>query len=140
VVTIQVTPAAGAAPLSVAFTATGEAATYRWDFGDGSSADGRAAAHTYAEGRWTATLTRGSSCARGNCCPEGAGTRIRPIDSWKTHTDGLFPIAMGLGFGIGYGLDKLFHTWPWLTIIFSVFGTIAAFINLFRIGTEKNGP
>ena len=46
----------------------------------------------------------------------------------------MFPIAMGLGFGIGYGLDKLFGTWPWLTAIFSVFGTAAAFINLFRMG------
>jgi len=46
----------------------------------------------------------------------------------------MFPIAMGLGFLWGWGMDKLFHTWPWLTIIFTVFGIIAAFINLFRIG------
>lgn len=52
----------------------------------------------------------------------------------------MFPIAMGLGFGIGYGLDKLFHTWPWLTAIFTLFGTIAAFVNLFRIGTENDEP
>jgi F0F1-type ATP synthase assembly protein I len=51
----------------------------------------------------------------------------------------MFPIAMGLGFGIGYGLDKVFHTWPWLTATFSAFGIIAAFINLFRLGTGKNG-
>lgn len=51
----------------------------------------------------------------------------------------MFPISMALGFGIGYGLDKLFHTWPWLTIIFSICGTAAAFINLFRIGLGKNG-
>jgi F0F1-type ATP synthase assembly protein I len=46
----------------------------------------------------------------------------------------MFPIALALGFGAGYGLDKLFGTKPWLTIIFSVFGLAAAFINLFRIG------
>jgi ATP synthase protein I len=51
----------------------------------------------------------------------------------------MFPIAIGLGFGIGYGLDKLFGTWPWLTAIFSVFGMIAAFINLFRMAGGKNG-
>ena len=51
----------------------------------------------------------------------------------------MFPIAMGLGFGIGYGLDKLFHTWPWLTIVFSACGIIAAFVQLFRIGLSKNG-
>jgi PKD repeat protein len=56
-VSIQATPAAGPAPLHVSFTATGDAATYRWDFGDGGSADGRIAEHTYSAGRWTATLT-----------------------------------------------------------------------------------
>ena len=51
----------------------------------------------------------------------------------------MFPIAIGLGFGMGYGLDKLFGTWPWLTAIFSAFGMIAAFINLFRMAGGKNG-
>ena len=50
----------------------------------------------------------------------------------------MFPIAIALGFGAGYGLDKLFHSWPWLTIIFTVFGMIAAFINLFRIGLARD--
>jgi F0F1-type ATP synthase assembly protein I len=45
----------------------------------------------------------------------------------------MFPIAMGLGFGIGYGFDKLFGSWPWCTAIFSAFGIAAAFINLFRM-------
>ncbi|MGZ8691385.1 MAG: L,D-transpeptidase family protein [Gaiellaceae bacterium] len=60
-VSIQTTPAAGAAPLHVAFAATGDAAAYRWDFGDGDSAEGRRAEHTYAAGRWTATLTAQSA-------------------------------------------------------------------------------
>ncbi len=51
----------------------------------------------------------------------------------------MFPIAMGLGFGLGYGLDKLFHTWPWLTIICSICGVIAAFVNLFRLAVGKDG-
>jgi F0F1-type ATP synthase assembly protein I len=51
----------------------------------------------------------------------------------------MFPIAMGLGFGAGWGLDKLFGTWPWLTAIFSACGVAAAFINLFRMGIGKNG-
>jgi ATP synthase protein I len=50
----------------------------------------------------------------------------------------MFPIALALGFGAGYGLDKLFGTWPWLTIIFTCFGMAAAFINLFRIGLAGN--
>jgi ATP synthase protein I len=46
----------------------------------------------------------------------------------------MFPIAIGLGFVWGWGMDKLFGTKPWLTAIFTAFGVIAAFINLFRIG------
>lgn len=57
VVAIQVTPTEGAAPLHVTFTASGDAAAYHWDFGDGAGADGQTAEHTYAAGRWTATLT-----------------------------------------------------------------------------------
>ena len=60
-VSVQATPTAGAAPLRVAFSASGDAATYRWDFGDGTSAEGRVAEHTYAAGRWTATLTAQSA-------------------------------------------------------------------------------
>jgi PKD repeat protein len=56
-VSIQTTGAEGPAPLQVTFTATGDAVSYHWEFGDGSSADGRTATHAYAPGRWTATLT-----------------------------------------------------------------------------------
>jgi len=55
-VTIQATPTSGPAPLQVAFNATG-AASAHWDFGDGTSADGVSVQHTYAAGRWTATVT-----------------------------------------------------------------------------------
>lgn len=51
----------------------------------------------------------------------------------------MFPIAIGLGFLWGWGMDKVFHTRPWLTYIFSGFGVIAAFINLFRMGTAGGG-
>ncbi|HUC41296.1 MAG TPA: PKD domain-containing protein, partial [Gemmatimonadales bacterium] len=61
VVSIQATPSAGAAPLHVTFSATGDAAAYRWDFGDGTSAEGRVAEHTYTAGRWTATLAAQSA-------------------------------------------------------------------------------
>jgi PKD repeat protein len=56
-ISIQATPTAGAAPLHVTFTATGDAASYHWDFGDGTSAEGRTAEHTYTAGRWAAALT-----------------------------------------------------------------------------------
>ena len=52
----QATPTAGPAPLHVSFAANG-AASAHWDFGDGSAGDGVAVGHTYAAGRWTATMT-----------------------------------------------------------------------------------
>lgn len=55
--TAQVAPASGAAPLAVTLTATGDAATYHWDLGDGTSADGAVVQHTYAAGRFTARVT-----------------------------------------------------------------------------------
>ena len=57
VVSVQAIPTMGAAPLHVTFTASGDAATYHWDFGDGAAGDGATAEHTYAAGRWTAVLT-----------------------------------------------------------------------------------
>jgi N-acetylmuramoyl-L-alanine amidase len=46
------------APLTVTFHATGEAAFYHWDFGDGATAEGPFAEHVYAEpGRYGAVLT-----------------------------------------------------------------------------------
>ena len=51
----------------------------------------------------------------------------------------MFPIAIILGFGWGYGMDKLFGTWPWLTAIFTGFGIAAAFVNLFRMAGKDAG-
>lgn len=51
----------------------------------------------------------------------------------------MFPIAIGIGFGWGYGMDRLFGTSPWLTWIFTGFGVVAAFLNLFRMGLSDGG-
>jgi len=40
--------------------------------------------------------------------------------------------ATAIGLLIGYGLDWLFGTRPWLTMVFAVFGIAAGFLNLFR--------
>jgi hypothetical protein len=56
-VTAQASPAFGAAPLQVTLTATGDAATYHWDLGDGTGAEGAIVRHTYAAGRFTARVT-----------------------------------------------------------------------------------
>ena len=50
----------------------------------------------------------------------------------------MFPIAIGIGWASGWGLDKLFGTKPWLMWIFTGFGVAAAFINLFRAALPKD--
>ena len=51
----------------------------------------------------------------------------------------VFPIAIALGYFWGLGLDKLFGTKPWCTIVFSIFGVIAGFVNLFRAALKPDG-
>ncbi len=56
-VTAHASPSSGAAPLQVTLSATGDAATYHWQLGDGTTADGAVVQHTYAAGRFTARVT-----------------------------------------------------------------------------------
>ena len=56
-VTATATPAAGVAPLRVTLTATGDAASYVWSLGDGSTATGAIVSHVYGAGRFVATVT-----------------------------------------------------------------------------------
>ena len=51
----------GAAPLQVTLTATGDAAAYHWDLGDGTTADGPTVQHVYAAGAFTARVTATAS-------------------------------------------------------------------------------
>lgn len=44
-----------------------------------------------------------------------------------------FPIAIGIGYLFGHWLDGVLTTSPWLTIVFSLFGIVAGFVNAFRI-------
>jgi ATP synthase protein I len=37
-----------------------------------------------------------------------------------------------IGLAIGYGMDRWLGTSPWLTLIFTLFGIAAGFLNLFR--------
>jgi len=43
----------------------------------------------------------------------------------------LLPISTFLGYLMGYGLDRLFHT-TWIRYIFLGLGTVAGFIELIR--------
>ncbi len=40
--------------------------------------------------------------------------------------------ATFIGLGIGYALDRWLGTSPWLTMLFTLFGIAAGFLNLFR--------
>jgi hypothetical protein len=59
--TAAATPAAGVGPLHVTLTATGDAASYAWDLGDGAAAPGPIVEHVYAPGRFVATVTATSA-------------------------------------------------------------------------------
>jgi hypothetical protein len=56
-VAVSAAPATGSAPLRVTLTATGDAASYSWDLGDGATAAGPVVSHVYGRGVWTATVT-----------------------------------------------------------------------------------
>ena len=43
-----------------------------------------------------------------------------------------FAFSALIGFGIGFGLDRLFHTRPWLMLVFTALGLAAGFVNLLR--------
>ncbi len=48
--------------------------------------------------------------------------------------------ATFVGLAIGYGLDKLFGTSPYLTFVFLILGIIAGFRELFRFArSQQNG-
>lgn len=60
--------------------------------------------------------------------------------AWADYTTAgiMFPASIMVGFAIGYLLDEAFHTSPYLTIIMTLYGIAAAFINLFKI-TRRDG-
>jgi len=54
-------------------------------------------------------------------------------DSLNASALGLtFAFSVLIGFGIGYGLDRLFHTAPFLMLIFIVLGFASGIINIVR--------
>lgn len=38
---------------------------------------------------------------------------------------------------MGYGLDSLFHTSPWLLIVFTILGIVAGFRDLVRVAKKQ---
>jgi F0F1-type ATP synthase assembly protein I len=54
----------------------------------------------------------------------------------------VLPSSIAVGLAIGYLLDKVFGTWPWLLAIFTVLGVVSGFVSLIRglkkLGIEKD--
>lgn len=48
----------------------------------------------------------------------------------------MFPTSIVVGFAIGYFLDKLFKTSPYLLIIFTIYGIAAGFVNLIKVSKQ----
>ena len=71
VVSVQASKRSGPAPLTVTLSASGNAASYHWNFGDGQAAGGPVVQHTYPAGAHVATLT--ATAATG----EAAQVRVR---------------------------------------------------------------
>ena len=76
VVTATASTTSGFGPLTVTLTATGDAASYHWDFGDGATAEGTVARHVYAAGSWTARVT--ATAASGETSQAAVGISVRP--------------------------------------------------------------
>jgi F0F1-type ATP synthase assembly protein I len=63
--------------------------------------------------------------------------------NWSALAEGwslaiLFPAAIGAGFLIGLGADKLFGIGPWGKVAGTALGIIAAFVQLFRVGLRND--
>ncbi len=54
----------------------------------------------------------------------------------------MLPSSIAVGLALGYFLDKIFGTWPWLLAIFTVLGIVSGFLSLLRglkkLGIEKD--
>lgn len=68
------------------------------------------------------------------------GTAFRSASTWlNVSIVGIqFPVAIAIGFFFGRWLDRSLGTQPWLTILFSLFGITAGFVNLFRITSQAS--
>ena len=79
-VTAVGSPAGGVAPLRVTLAASGDAASYAWDLGDGATAAGAVVQHVYRAGRYTATVTATSTTG------ETSQTQVQVVASSRTLT------------------------------------------------------
>ena len=63
-----------------------------------------------------------------------------PLGEWMRYANiGIeMMVSVLIGAFGGYGLDRLFHTKPWLMIVGFILGSIAGFVSLFRLLEQEN--
>ncbi|MEW6457074.1 MAG: AtpZ/AtpI family protein [Acidobacteriota bacterium] len=49
----------------------------------------------------------------------------------------MFPVSIAVGLAIGYFLDSILNTSPWLLLIFTILGIIAGFYNVYKIAGKE---
>jgi PKD repeat protein len=102
----------GAAPLGVVFTASGDATSYHWDFGDGASADSATVEHVYRAGAFSARVTAASgsgetATATVRVLSYALTARARSVVTWGQHLrfqGKLVPAIRGIRVGL-YHVD-----------------------------------
>jgi ATP synthase protein I len=63
--------------------------------------------------------------------PENTSTAQRALG--LTSVAFVMAAAIGLGTGLGWYLDKRWHTSPWLTFVGLLMGTVAGFVQMFNM-------
>ncbi|MDQ2984650.1 MAG: L,D-transpeptidase family protein [Actinomycetota bacterium] len=114
-VTATASDARGAAPLTVTLQASGDLATYHWDLGDGSTADGPTVQHVYGPGAFTAAVTaRGldgsTSQAQVKIAALALTLRARAVVPYRGHLGfrgRLIPVQKGVRVGLYLGSKRV---------------------------------
>jgi ATP synthase protein I len=78
-------------------------------------------------------IPRAGRRARDSSTPNSGAERRQAVRAVNGSTLGLtFAFSVLVGFAIGYGLDRLFHTSPFLMLIFILLGLASGMINIVR--------
>ena len=121
---ISATPVSGVAPLSVSFNAgassdsDGTITSYHWSFGDGSSASGITASHTYTQaGQRTAVLTvtdnDGATDTASVVITVGAANQAPTARISATPVSGVAPLSVSFNAGASSDSDGTITSYHW---------------------------
>lgn len=70
--------------------------------------------------------------------PQGLDQHTQAQIAWRMVTE--MVAGLGLGFAIGYGLDAIFGTGPFLMLTFTLLGFAAGIKTMLATSAELNGP